>query len=72
MGWSSGTVVFDSVIKSIVQFTYPDDMQRKQIVSLITTLEDLDWDNIGESEYYNHPLVQQAIRIVHPEWNEEN
>jgi hypothetical protein len=71
MGWSGGTQVFDSVVESIIQFTYPEDMKRKQIVSLLSTLEDLDWDNVGESAYYNHPLVKRAIEIVHPEWTKD-
>jgi hypothetical protein len=63
-----GTVVFDSVVKTIVSFTYPDDMQYQQIVSLINTLEQQGWCGLGESAYLTHPIVAKAVCAVHPVW----
>lgn len=63
------TSIFDSVVESIVQFTYPDDMQRKQIVSLLSTLKDIGWASVDDSRYYNHPTVRAAVLVVYPTWN---
>lgn len=41
------------------------------ITNLIDELEDHDWDNQVESDYFDHELVQEIFRERNPEWFED-
>lgn len=64
MGWSSGTDLFDTVMAELVK-EGPIDKVRV-IRALLKAMEDEDWDCQNESEYWNHPLVQEANALLHP------
>ena len=68
MGWSSGTRVFDTVVGLLLN----DKLIEEKIEELILELEDMDWDNVCESDWYDHPLVHGVIRKLHPSWFEED
>ena len=71
MGFCSGTDIFDPVIKVIIESTNADISPTSKVVvvkSLINALEDHDWDCQDDSTYYNHPIVKQAMRELHPDW----
>lgn len=66
MGWSSGTRVFDTVVGLLLS----DSPTEEKIEELILELEDMDWDNVCESSWYDHPIVRGVIRKLHPSWFE--
>lgn len=45
---------------------------EEKIEELILELEDMDWDNVCESDWYDHPLVHGVIRKLHPSCFEED
>lgn len=68
MGWCSGTEVFDAMVPAIIG----ENVDKKETLKkLINTLEDLDWDCQGDSDYYEHPLVAEVMRELHPDWFED-
>lgn len=69
MGWSSGSAVFDAVCKVVLdkKKIKPEEVIR----GLIETLEAHDWDTHGESEYFDHPIVQKIFKELNPDWFEE-
>lgn len=66
MGWSNGTRVFDTVVGLLLS----DKPVEEKIEELILELEDMDWDNVCESDWYDYPLVHSVIRKLHPSWFE--
>jgi len=70
MGWCSATVIFDVVAEHILSDAPID---KKAILLLIANiLEDGDWDCQQDSVYYEHPLVQEIMKELHPHWFEED
>ena len=49
-----------------------DKLIEEKIEELILELEDMDWDNVCESDRYDHPLVHGVIRKLHPSCFEED
>ena len=69
MGWCSGTRVFDAFVGAIAD---ENSLTPERALSeLIDALEDRDWDCHQDSEYWDHPLVQQVLREKHPDWFDE-
>jgi hypothetical protein len=69
MGWCSGTRVFDVVAEALLS---EEPVDKKAILkSIISQLEDMDWDCQQDSDYYEHPLVQEVMREMHPRWFED-
>lgn len=69
MGWCSGTELFDKCVKAVLGETPVD---KKQLVKdLIDAFEDMDWDCQSESDYIDHPIVNAAMRELHPDWDWE-
>lgn len=66
MGWCSGTRIFDAVCDGLLS----DEPKSKheQLTDLITALEDGDWDCQQDSIFWDHPMVQAAMRELHPSW----
>lgn len=70
MGWCSGTRIFDGVVAGIVGEKVNED-PKELLKYLINELEDMDWDCHQDSEYWDHPLVQEVLMELHPEWFED-
>lgn len=60
MGWGNGCEIFDNVLDNLVKADKID--KYKVIEDLLDKLTDFDWDNVDESKYFNHPLVQKAYK----------
>lgn len=69
MGWCSGTNIFDAVAEVLLD-DKPID-KKSALIAVINALEDGDWDCQVESEYWDHPMVQEAMRECHPSWFED-
>lgn len=70
MGWCSATIIFDQIAQIIL-----DDkpIDKKTVLrTVIDSLEEGDWDCQHDSEYWDHPLVQEIMRDKHPHWFEDN
>lgn len=70
MGWCSGTEIFDQIAK-IVLSDEPLD-KKATLKAVINSLENGDWDCQTDSEYFEHPLVQEIFREMHPRWFEDD
>jgi len=65
VGWCSGTDVFDPVAEAILNHNHlTADEKVALLVVLINALWNKDWDCQDESEHWQHPLVQRAMREV--------
>jgi hypothetical protein len=71
MGWCSGTDIFDAVAADVIDSELPEAAQERIIKTLINAMEDHDWDCQGDSDYYEHPLVQRVVKELHPDWFED-
>lgn len=69
MGWCSGTRVFDAIAKALLK---DDNLDKKQTLKVVAeALREHDWDCERDSNYWNHPIVQDIFRELEPEWFEE-
>lgn len=71
MGWSSGTRIFDAVVTAVLS---EEPFEKKDVIlAVIGALEDGDWDCQNDSPYWNHPLVQEALKEsgYYDEWEDE-
>ena len=77
MGWCSGTDVFDVVCEAMFKLKYiaidPDTKivmsdTKNVIKELVIALEMMDWDCQKESDVWNHPIVQEVFKEIHPDW----
>lgn len=67
MGWCSATIIFDKVVGALL-----DDKDKKEAIkALIEALEDNDWDCQSDSDYFDHPLIKEIFKELHPSWFEE-
>lgn len=67
MGWCSATEIFDQIVGPLVDDKKP--LKPKKIIEqLIVALEDGDWDCQKDSEYWDHPVVAEIFKKLHPEW----
>lgn len=70
MGWSSGSVVFEKIIRA-TKTHIPDFETRKALYKdFIKTFEDADWDNIDEC-MGDDPAYDAAAKELHPDWFDE-
>lgn len=67
MGWCSATVIFDGVCDALLADEKPD--LKSTLRALIAALEDGDWDCQSDSEYWNHPMVREIMKELHPRWD---
>jgi hypothetical protein len=67
MGWSGGTELFDrvmNVLEATLSFNYDGvDDCADQYAEVIDAFRDQDWDNLCESEYYDHPVIGPLLKI---------
>lgn len=67
MGWCPGTEIFDVVAEELLG---RKDIDVKIVLKrLIEELEDHDWDCQEESHSFDHPLVQEIMKELHPDWD---
>ncbi len=69
MGWCSGTQLFDSFCE--IMFDPKNTDFNSILKEFINALEDMDWDCHQDSTYWDKPVVQQAMRELHPDWFED-
>lgn len=69
MGWGSAVHIFDSIASSLLDETSVS--VKDTLTSLVIALEDRNWDTQRHSEYYDHPIVQEIMRELHPSWFED-
>lgn len=70
MGWCSATTIFDTVCDGLLS-DEPQD-KKKIITELISALEDGDWDCQQDSDFWDHPLIQEIMKELHPDWFEDD
>jgi len=72
MGWCSGTDVFDTMAEVILSMSELSNITQVILLTrLIEALEGHDWDCQGESVFFEHPRVQEAMKKLHPSWFED-
>ena len=69
MGWCSATSIFDSVCEGLLD-DKPKDT-KEVIRELVVALEDGDWDCQQDSAFWDHPMVQEVMKELHPRWFED-
>jgi hypothetical protein len=69
MGWCSGTEIFDEVAEIVLQDGEVD--KEAVLLALINVMRSHDWDCEGDSEYFDHPVVDKIFRKLEPEWYED-
>lgn len=68
MGWCSGTEIFDDVLDEILDSGLSVDTQSRIVRLLADALENHDWDCQSGSRHYDHMIVQNVMRDIHPDW----
>lgn len=66
MGWCSGTKIFDAVCEAVLD--QPRISKKDLIKAVAEELEEDDWDCQQDSNYYDHPLVKEVMKELHPNW----
>jgi len=71
MGWNSGTELFDriiSIVEPVIHHAGYDDETKEGIYTeIIDAFRDLDWDDLGSSEYAEHYMLGKLLRIEEDE-----
>lgn len=67
MGWSGGTDIFDEVVAELQELSYRWTRTENHedflvpLKELLLVLEDQDWDNKCESDYYDDPVIGKIL-----------
>lgn len=67
MGWSGGTDVFDVMAAELEEQSwcwtreYNHCEFMEPLLALVAVLDDLDWDNHSESQYWDHPIIGKIL-----------
>ena len=69
MGWCSATEIFDHVAGVLLGEDTKDP--KEVLTELAWVLRDRDWDCEQESRYYDHPVVQEVMKEVFPQWSDD-
>lgn len=70
MGWASGVRLFDRIMDGLLS---DEPVDKKEIIKeIIDAFEEMDWDTQGGSAYFDHPLIQEVMRELHPDWFEDD
>lgn len=67
MGWSSGHLIFDPVVKKILGSNLTRSSKCSIIETLINVLEDADWGDFYSSCHCDDPIVLAARKNLHPD-----
>lgn len=69
MGWCTTTEIFDTVASALLE---DNEVDKKNVLEIvISALEDGGWECQQDSEFYDHPVVQEIFRKLHPRWFED-
>lgn len=70
MAWSRGHEIFDAVAAPLLASADSGEMPDTKAIlkALAVALEEEDWDSHGDSRFYSHPLVVEAMGELHPDW----
>ncbi len=66
MGWSSATLIFDDIIKTLLEANLDKKALHKVAITLASVFEDADWDTYQDSMYFYHPAIAPAMKELHP------
>lgn len=69
MGWSSATMIFDSVCDTVLADGDKKPTPEETIRALAAALESADWDSQQESAYWENPVVRKVMKELHPHWD---
>ena len=77
MGWSGGTEIFDTVAKELIELSHKwtgrdfhEDFMEP-LKALLFVLEDKDWGNACESEYWDNPVIGAILGNEFDIWEDE-
>ena len=70
MGWCSATEIFDNVAGALLDSDKPKDT-KEVLTQLVGALEEGDWDCQSDSDYWDHPIVREIMKELHPHWFKE-
>lgn len=71
MGWCSGTQIFDDVA-SVLLGKKKTKTPKEVLKLLAKAMEDMDWDCQQDSDYWDHPIVKEVFKELHPDWFEDD
>lgn len=66
MGWCSATEVFDTIASALLDGQIFDE--KEVLKTLAVALRDADWDCEMDSDYWDHPVIQEIFRELEPDW----
>lgn len=72
MGWSGGTRVLDQVVYDLKANDISGTKFFNIVWNLICELEDMDWDLVQESDYWDDEEVRGVLKKMHPDWFEDD
>lgn len=67
MGWCGATAVFDVMAEAVLTKDLVDS--KTTLLTLARILEEYDWDCQHDSDYFDHPIVQEIMKELHPNWS---
>lgn len=68
MGWVSGVHVFDGIVGAILNEKISNQSKSELIKTVAILLAEHDWDTESDSNYYDHPVVQEVFKELYPWW----
>ena len=69
MGWSGGYEIFDDMITAIDHIKCDESEKTAFTVSLIRSLENKDWDGLGDMDIDELPRwAKLAVAQLYPDW----
>lgn len=63
MGWYGGTQIFDTLVEALREAKVTDKQFKTILVDVNEALECQDWDNLGESDYYDDPQIKDIFDL---------
>lgn len=63
MGWSSGGMIFDTVVGSLRDVKVTNVQFEAIINDLVDVLDDLDWNRLSETSYYDDPVIREIFEL---------
>ena len=69
MGWHFDMCAFYPVVKAVLEQDAPKEQKIDVIKSLITALQDADWDCETDTDYLKHQWVRRAFKETCPSWD---
>ena len=67
MSWGGGTQIFDVVVNNLFKHELEPVIIKDIVINLLDVLESQDWDNVGESSYFDDPLIKFVLKERYPD-----